>query len=330
MISKRMTIAGSLALALGLAGCSTPSGDSGSAASAGYESVSIDVCGTQVTFESRPERVFVYDSNQLEMMLALGLENEIAQSMLWSDDITDQLAADLERVGIEPAVGSINDEIETVLASNPDMFYGGWNYGLRVGGAVTPEALDDKGVKTYLLRESCRHVQPDLGPTTMEDIYFDARALGAIFGVEERAEELISQWKATIAEAQALVPDNPTKTPRVFLYDSGEDEPFTAGKPAVFTEMLRLVGAKNVVSVDKTWSAVPWEIVIAADPQVIPVVGYGGVSCEERVSTLKSLGALSDLDGMKNERFVCLTYDEVVPGVRTADATLKLAKTLWG
>jgi len=325
-----ITIVAVVGLTAALAACSPSASESAAPASSGYEPVTVDVCGTDVTFETRPERVFVYDSNQLEMLLALGLEKEIAQAMLWSDDITPELRSELERVGITPAVGNINDEIETVLASSPDMFYGGWNYGLRVGGAVTPEALETKGVKSYLLRESCRHVQPELGPTTMEDVYYDARALGRIFGVEDRAEELIADWQATIAEAEALVPEGQGDEPRVFLYDSGDEEPFTAGKPAVFTEMLRLAGAENVVTADKTWSSVPWEVVVAADPQVIPVVGYGGVSCDERIATLKGIDVLSGIDAIRNNRFECLTYDEVVPGIRTADATLKLAKLFWG
>lgn len=312
--------------------CSGPSAEVDSATTAEERLVTIDVCGTDVTFEGVPERVFVNDINMLEMMLALELEDRIAAAFLWGEDDTllPELRARLDAAGITPTIGSINDEIETILAFDPDMLYAGWNYGLRVGGSVTPELLAERGVKTYLLRESCRHVQPELGRTTMDDVYFDARALGTIFGVEDRAEALIADWQATIREAVALVPDSTEGRIDIFLYDSGEDEPFTAGFFAMPDEMFRLAGGRNIIDdVNATWTRVSWERVIEQDPEFIPVVEYDGVSCAERVATLQSLPALRDVTAIVNGNFDCYVYAEVVPGVRTADATLRLAQSLW-
>ncbi len=327
---SRTLVAGAAAMVL--AACSGPSTEVESGAADAGKSVTIDVCGTDVTFEGVPERVFVNDINMLEMMLALELEDHIAAAFLWGEDDTllPELSARLEAADVTPTIGSINDEIETILAFDPDMVYAGWNYGLRVGGAVTPELLAERGVDTYLLRESCRHVQPELGRTTMDDIYYDARALGEIFGVEDRAEALISQWQSTIREAVALVPDSAEGRVDIFLYDSGEDEPFTAGFFAMPDEMFRLAGGRNIIDdVNATWTAVSWERVIEQDPEFIPVVEYGGVTCDERIATLQSLPALRDVTAIVNANFDCYVYAEVVPGVRTADATLRLATSLW-
>jgi iron complex transport system substrate-binding protein len=321
-----------VATALLFAACSGPSTEVESGSAGAGNPVTIDVCGTDVTFEGVPERVFVNDINMLEMMLALELEDHIAAAFLWGEDDTllPELSARLDAAGIVPTIGSINDEVETILAFDPDMVYAGWNYGLRVGGAVTPELLAERGVNTYLLRESCRHVQPELGRTTMDDIYYDARALGQIFGVEDRAEALIAEWQSTIREAAALVPESFEGRVDIFLYDSGEDEPFTAGFFAIPDEMFRLAGGRNIVDdVNATWTAVSWERVIEQDPEFIPVVEYGGVTCDERIATLQSLPALRDVTAIVNANFDCYVYAEVVPGVRTADATLRLAQSLW-
>jgi len=317
---------------LAVAACSAPTSEVGPADSSDTHSVTVDVCGDEVTFEGVPQRVFVNDINMLEMMLALELEEHIAAAFLWGEDDTllPELRDRLNAAGIGPTVGSINDEIETILAFDPDMVYAGWNYGLRVGGAVTPDRLAEQGVTTYLLRESCRHVQPELGRTTMEDIYYDARALGQIFNVEERAEALIDGWQNTIRQAAALVPDDVEGRVDIFLYDSGEDEPFTAGFFAIPDEMFRLAGGRNIIDdVNATWTAVSWERVIEQDPEFIPVVAYGGVSCDERIQTITSLPALRDVTAIANSNFDCYVYAEVVPGVRTADATLRLAQSLW-
>jgi iron complex transport system substrate-binding protein len=327
-------LAGIASLALIAAACSGPSGSDSSDSTPGeaFTPVTIDVCGNAVTWDKIPTRVFVNDINMLEMMLALELEDHIAAAFLWGEDDTllPELRSRLDNAGITPTIGSINDEIETILAFDPDMLYAGWNYGLRVGGAVTPEVLAERGVKSYLLRESCRHQMPELGRTTMDDIYYDARALGQIFNVSQRAESLIAEWRSTIQEAVSLVPADAEGRVDMFLYDSGEDEPFTAGFFAIPDEMFRLVGGRNIIDdVNRTWTRVSWERVIDQDPVLIPVVAYDGVSCEERISTLQSLPALRDITAIRNNNFDCFQYAEVVPGVRTADATLRLAQSLW-
>jgi iron complex transport system substrate-binding protein len=315
------------------ASCSSPSAEPPSTtATATSAPVTIDVCGTPVTWTAPPERVFVNDINMLEMLLALDLQDRIVASFLWGEDDTvlPDLRAKMDAVGLKPVIGSINDEIETVLSYDPDFLFAGWNYGLRVGGVLTPDMLADKGVKTYLLRESCRHVQPELGRTTMDDIYFDLRSLGAIFGVEDRAQALIAQYQTTIQQAAALVPEDLEGRVDLFLYDSGDDEPFTAGFFAIPDEMFRLVGARNIIDdVNKTWTKVSWERVISRDPVLIPVVAYDGVSCDERIATLKSLPALRSIPAIVNDRYHCFEYADVVPGIRTAEATLELGKVLW-
>lgn len=313
--------------------CSSPSGESSPTTTpAASTEVTIDVCGTPVTWTAPPERVFVNDINMLEMLLALDLQDRIVAAFLWGEDNTvlPELRSKMDAVGLKPVIGSIDDEIETVLSYNPDFLFAGWNYGLRVGGVLTPEMLAERGVKSYLLRESCRHVQPEMGRTTMDDVYFDLRSLGAIFGVEDRAEALITQYQATIQQAVSLVPDDLEGRVDLFLYDSGDDEPFTAGFFAIPDEMFRLVGGRNIIDdVNKTWTAVSWERVISRNPVLIPVVAYGGVTCEERIATLESLPALSAIPAIVNQRYHCFEYADVVPGIRTADATRELAEVLW-
>lgn len=327
------------AVAFALTACSTPTSTDTTATVApaptqedSYQPVTIDVCGTAVTWTEAPERIFVNDINMLEMLLALDLQDRIVASFLWGEDNTllPELRQKMDAVGLEPVIGSMGDEIETILAYNPDFLFAGWNYGLRVGGTVTPEALADRGVKTYMLRESCRHVQPELGRTTMDDIYFDLRALGAIFGVPERAESLISSYQSTIQQAVALIPEDHTGRVDMFLYDSGEDEPFTAGHFAIPDEMFRLIGGRNIIDdVNATWTRVSWERVISRDPVLIPVVAYDGVSCDERIATLESLTPLRSVKAIVDQRYFCFEYADVVPGIRTANATLALAQALW-
>src|SRR5690606_19916538 len=119
---------------------------------------------------------------------------------------------------------------EVLLGADADFYFAGWNYGMRVGGEVTPDTLAEFGIAVYELTESCIHIM-DKPKASIEDMYADLINLGRIFGVAEQAEALVegyrddlAQFTAGLAELEAPV--------KVFVYDSGENKPFTAGRYA--------------------------------------------------------------------------------------------------
>ena len=62
---------------------------------------------------------------------------------------------------------------------------------------------------------------------------------------------------------------------RVFVYDSGEDTPFTAGKYAMPTALIEAAGGVNIMDdLDKSWATVAWEPVVERNPQVIVIVFF--------------------------------------------------------
>lgn len=311
-----------------LSACGTPVAEDAAASSRRERSVTVDVCGEDVTFPRTPARVLTNDQNMLEMLLALGLEEHIVAATGVGEAVPDELADGFQRIG-EVSEDYIGD-LESVLAHDVQLVYAGWNYGLSEGSGITPDALARHGVATYVLRESCRRVAPEMGPTTMDDVYHDARALGAIFGVEDRAEELIARWEDTVADARALVPDDAAPAP-VFLYDSGEDEPLTAGRLAMPHTLIGIAGGTNIAGdVEDTWVRIGWEDVVDRDPAYIPVMGYGGQTAEDRIAFLTSHPALAAVEAVAEERFTAFSYADMVPGIRSADTALRLARFLWG
>ncbi len=57
-----------------------------------------------------------------------------------------------------------------LAAAEPDFFFAGWNYGMKVGGEVTPETLAPFGIAVYELTESCIHIGPK-AKSSMDDMY---------------------------------------------------------------------------------------------------------------------------------------------------------------
>ena len=285
--------------------------------------VTVESCNRQVTFDKVPTRAASNDVNLTEMMLVLGLEDH----MVGYTGISgwNKLDAKMrESVAELPELSPRYPTKEVLIGADLDFWFAGWNYGMRVGGEVTPETLAAFDIAVYELTESCVHIMPRKN-ISMADMYNDIRNLGIIFKVEDRAEKLIADWKTQLIDIKTSI--SGSSTPQVFNYDSGEDSPFTAGKYAMPTAMIEAAGGKNIMDdIDSSWTKVAWEPVIDRNPEVIVIVNYGKVTAEQKIAFLKQQPALSSMDAVINNRFVVLEYVEATPGPRNIDAIKKLAK----
>jgi iron complex transport system substrate-binding protein len=191
---------------------------------------------------------------------------------------------------------------------------------------VTPETLAPFGIAVYELTESCIHIMPR-DTIAIDDMFTDIRNLATIFGVPERAEALITGWQAELA-ALAIPEGAP---PRVFVYDSGEDTPFTSGRYAMPTAMIEAAGGRNIMDdVESSWTRVAWEPVVERNPEVIVIVNYGDVTAEQKMDFLRNTPALAGMDAVVNNRFVVLEYVEATPGPRNIRAIRTLAAAFHG
>lgn len=283
--------------------------------------VSVQSCNRTVTFNAPPARAISNDVNLTEMMLVLGLRDR----MVGYTGISGWKTLDPEmRAGVAelPELSAKYPTKEVLAAAEPDFFFAGWNYGMKVGGEVTPETLAPLGIKTYELTESCIH----LGPrprASMEDMYTDILNLGRIFGVSDRAEALVAGWKADLARLTAGV-DRSTP-PRVFVYDSGEKAPFTAGAHAMPSALIEAAGGRNIMDdLEKSWAEIGWETVVERNPEVIVIVNYGDVTAAQKIAFLKDNPAFAGIAAVRDDRFVVLDYVEATPGPRNIRAVEKL------
>ncbi len=290
--------------------------------------VTVKSCDREVTFDSPPKAAVSNDVNLTEMMLVLGLQDH----MVGYTGISGWKTLDpviREGVAELPELTPRYPTKEVLIGADADFLFAGWNYGLKVGGEVTPETLSPFGIKVYELTESCIHIM-DKDPASMEDMYNDIRNLGLIFGEEERAEKLIAGWKKELAEIVADVPKDADPV-RVFVYDSGEDTPFTAGRYAMPNAMIEAAGGVNIMNdVQKSWTKVGWEPVIERNPEVIVIINYGDVTAEEKRAFMMNNPAFADMDAVKNDRFVVLEYVVATPGPRNIPAVKTLAEAFWG
>jgi iron complex transport system substrate-binding protein len=289
--------------------------------------VTVQSCGREVTFDAPPERAISNDVNLTEMMLVLGLRDR----MVGYTGISGWKTLDegmREGVAELPELSAKYPTREVLAGAEADFFFAGWNYGMKVGGEVTPETLEPLGIKTYELTESCIHIGPK-GKSTMQDMYVDLLNLGSIFGVKDRAQDLVAGYEARLAQITASV--DRSSPPRVFVYDSGEEAPFTAGAYAMPTALIEAAGGRNIMDdLDKSWATVAWEPVVERNPQIIVIVNYGDVTADQKIAFLESNPAFANIDAVKHDRYVVLEYVEATPGPRNIPAVEKLVAGFWG
>ncbi|MGY6706100.1 ABC transporter substrate-binding protein [Roseinatronobacter sp.] len=289
--------------------------------------VTVQSCDREVTFDAPPARAASNDVNLTEMMLVLGLNDRMVgyTGISGWNKLDEEIRAD---IGELPELSERYPTREVLIGADLDFWFAGWNYGMRVGGEVTPDTLQPFGVAVYELTESCIHIMPRDG-VAIDDMFNDIRNLGAIFGVDDRADDLITGWQAELDQIAASIPD--TDPLRVFVYDSGEDTPFTAGRYAMPTAMIEAAGGRNIMDdVDSSWTRVAWEPVVERNPEVIIIVNYGEVTAEQKIEFMKSNPAFADMDAVVNDRFVVLEYVEATPGPRNIRAIRALAAAFNG
>jgi iron complex transport system substrate-binding protein len=299
-------------------------------ANAGHYPVAIDNCATKITFDSAPTRAVSNDINTTEDMLALGLQKSMVGDFGVNGDGPDGKPIPREFAKAFSEVRDVSPSyftLEPLVGLRPDFLFAGWNYGLQTGTQLTPAGLAKFGIKTLALTESCAHIQRSRQFVSIDDTYQDLQNLGEIFDVKARANALVDRMKAQVAAVRKNVAG--LKPVTVFDYDSGTAAPFTGPGLAMPTAIIALAGGRNIfASLKQTWTTVSWEQVAKAQPQCIIINGYGTPTWQQKLKFLRSFSATKNLPAIRNDCVIPLTYDEVTPSPRNAQAVTTLARIL--
>lgn len=289
--------------------------------------VTVENCGRTLRFDAAPKRAVVHDIDMSEMAFALHLQPDMA-------GVTGISGWYKVSPAFEAAQGSLPElapkypTLETLVAADADFFFAGWYYGMKPGGDVTPDTLAAKGIETYVLTESCAQVDKARPRADMDLLYGDELALGTIFGRDAEAKAVVDGWRSRVGAVAEAVKGLPA--PSVFVYDSGEDQPFTAGKFAMPTALIEAAGGTNVLG-DRamSWGKTSWEDVAARDPQVLVLLDYqDGAGYRKLLDFLEHHPAMKETAAVRNRRFLPLRYEQLTPGPANVDAIEALARAL--
>ncbi|MGY3552814.1 ABC transporter substrate-binding protein [Williamsia sp. R60] len=302
-------------------------------APSGGPTVTVTNCGAPLTVSGTPTRVVTNDTGITEMMFSLGLADRLVGYTTYPgkerDVQTSPWKADFEST---PELGKAFTR-EIVQAADPDFVFAGWNYGFRESTGLTPDWIKQIGAVPYQLTEACR--QP--GTTRrgimspFDALYADLENLGDIFGVRERADNLVEEYRNLVRGVNEAVPRDRDPA-RVFLFDSAAPEPFTSGRTAAPQQIITEAGGRNIFDdLNDSWTTTSWEAAAQRDPEVIIIVDYGAGPADSvaaKIRQLESHPLMSGSTAVRGGHIMALPYAALVEGPRNPQAVVTVGDYL--
>ena len=274
------------------------------------------------TFTAAPTRAICDGDQMADMLFDLGLEDHMAgftRGACWST-VNEYPARDTVKKLTPDGMNLREASKETILETNCD-FMMGWD-SLFGEDAFSVSFCLDHGIIPYF-PYCCSD------SATMEDLYKDYETLGNIFGVQDLAAEKVQAMKDKLDEVKAKLGDEAYENPiKVFVYDSGEDAPFTAcqGIPG---DMIKLAGGISIFDdIDKGWATPAWEEVVQRDPDVILILDYD-YDTEAKTEFLKTNKNTKDLRAVQEGRIYSACCSDMQGSAGSAGTVEIMAKQFY-
>lgn len=289
--------------------------------------VQVRNCFETARFDAAPKRVVVNDANMVQTFVDLGLLDRITavSAIAGREQLIEAPPGALAKL---KQFSDRYPTLEAVIAQEPDFMFAGWSYGFDAGRGVTPKALADMGIATYTLRESCIRIGRR-EPMSMEVMYADVQALGAIFGVPDRAQQMVDGFRRRVQDVGARVARAKTRPRVMYCGDcSSAGAPLSSGGEGMPALLANLAGGQNIFDdIANSYVRVSWEEVVNRNPQWI-LVSDDRIPAEQHIRHLLQDPQLKNVEAVRERRFIRVTYPQRSPSTRNIETLERIARTL--
>lgn len=273
-------------------------------------------------FTEMPSAVVASGDQMADFFFDLGLEKQMAgytKGSCWSR-VSEFAARDEVPQLLEPGKGLSSMSKEELVATGCD-FLVGWD-SVFSDKSFNPAFCNENEISMYF-----PFVCSD--KAGFEELYKDYDTLGRIFKVEDLAAEKVQAMKETIQNVQDTLGEESYANPvTVFVYDSGEDAPFTAcqGMPG---QIIKLAGGISIFDdIEKGWATPSWEEVIERDPDVILILDYNG-DIQEKTKFLQNNEFTKDLRAVKENKIYSACCSDMQGSAGSAKTVHIIAEQLY-
>lgn len=335
-MKRALTILLALAVLLSLVACgNTPAGTgagepetTGDPSAGSHYPVTIanyNYAGETVeyTYEKAPEKVLCVYQGCIETMIALGLEDHVLASYGLDNEVKDEWKAGFESMNYDESVFAPDKETVTLL--EPDMIFSWGSYfsDKKLGDVA---GWNEKGVATYMNSNTVPG-----GTRTLENEYTDILNIGKIFDVEEKAQTLVDEMKAAVADTLTAVAGQDPVT--VAVVEPIGDTVTNYGSATLAGDMVTALGG---VLAKPDGNEMGKEDLVACDPDVIFVVymAYAGDDPEtvmaDQLAAIQDDPSFASLKAVQNGKVhLIMLGDMYASGPRTIDGLKTLAQGMY-
>lgn len=270
--------------------------------------------GKRTVVHSMPQKIVTAGPNCTEVMCALGLEDKVVGKCMTnhSKGVLDEYKDAYRSI---PTLCEGYPTLDEIVDSGCDFLYASsWIF----DDTLTVKALEDKGIIVYVNEA-----------TTYDELWMEINDLNRVFCLEGTGDAVVKAQTDRISAVGEVVKDQQLK--KVLVLDSFIGEKvFTAGKANIETSYIASAGGANVFGDrEKAWDAVTVDDIVAANPDYIIIHDYKGSSFDDKVAALKENSELKYLDCVRNERFIKLSLENAMPGMRSAVTVETIAQTMF-
>lgn len=292
-----------------------------------FTPITVKNCNLEFAYQQPPKRAVTMNQSATEVMLALGLEQQMVGTAYTDDAI---LPAYQQAYAQIPILSAKYPSQEVLLAVEPDFIYAALESAFAKEAAGTREDLLQLKINSYLSPLLCspHSLRPKIAK--IDHVHAEIREVARIFGVEARANKLIEEQRSQLSQIQQKL--GTIQSPkRIFWYDS-EDPPLTVSCCGMPNQIIELAGGKNLfkdIQSSQPWVTVNWEDVINRDPDAIVLIDANWSPAAKKRQFLLDNPAYAKLRAVRNQQFIVLSFNDALPGVRNVEGVRKLAEALY-
>lgn len=294
-----------------------------------YTPVTIDNFNRTVEFTKKPEKVVVLTLNSAEIVAALGEADSIvgiARNANVVDDVLPEYYDSLKDCAFPDEVNNGVPTLEGLLSLEPDLVICNSYYFNAPQIFGTMEDYQANGVEFYITEGSY------VTDCTIENTYNDIRNIGAIFGKQTEAENLINSMKDSLAAITSKTEGQ--NALKVMSFDSMSEDQFTvSGGVGLAQNLIELAGGENVFAdTDKQFLRVGAEEIISRNPDVIVIHAYtllGDADAQGKIDYLLNTPELSEVSAIKNNNIIVVPLFQVNPSIQNVNYVEDLAAAMY-
>lgn len=275
----------------------------------------------EVKVETPRQKAVTLSQFMTEMLLALGLEDRMVGTALLDNPILPEFEDAYNSIP-ELQIGEGHSvSKEGFIATGAD-FVSGWDSSISEQTTGSPDELIERDIIPFMVKSYD-------SDATVATVYEDFELLGQIFGVQDKATEVINKMKSDIKTVTDKVGDiKEEDRVKMMVYDSGENDAMVVGS-GLANNLIELAGGNNIFAKDasKPYINVSWESIVSQNPEVILVTDFlAGEPVENKIKFLKNHPALKDVPAIKNNRIYVVGLADLSPGIRNP----KIIEQMYG